>query len=1640
MKRLLGGTGKGRILLVLTLFLFIGMLCGGSSWAQDPWTQVGNLSQARAGHTGTLLADGRILIVGGENPNPAALVKISEIFDPATGQFSAGAELNIARADHSATLLPDGKVFIIGGRNSGGTLTSTEIYDPAAGSFAVGPSLNRARTAHSAIVLQNGNILIAGGDAEGTAEVYLPETQMFALVQGQLAVPRAYHGAALMPSGKVLIAGGAGLQNNPLNSAEIFDTQTMTFSPASTPMGAARWLPLLRVLPDGKVQVIGGDAGSSMEMFDPAGGGFNALSNLPPSLDMVTPPPSIPNLLSPTLRTQSRAALITKDISTVESMQGFLSDPLLGLLDRSDYSLTEIPQLGKVLVAGGFNGANDFLPSTYLVSASSAAVTTDKTDYAPGEVVTITGTGFTPGEEVWIIVHEMPYGYEDSILYATADANGNFTNTQFSPQPIDIGRTFTLTAIGQASGSTAQTAFTDTAPSVSISSPTNSVPVTLTSLPGNVTVSFSWANWTTSGTTVTASICTNMSCTTVIASSTPKAESGASGSDSVVVTVPTGTANGLYAVGLDATDGSTVKKNTQNNAVNVTTTIQNTITTSPPGLQVIIDGGAAQTAPVTVNWTSGSSHTIATTSPQAGAAGTQSVWTSWSDAGNMSHNLTAPSTSTTYTANFKTQYQLTFSQSGIAGDSTGTVVTVDGKNKPYAQLPDSSWFDSGASVSYTYADPVSSSVSGKRYALTTPAPSPSSPITVTEPRTITGTYKTQFQLTFAQSGLGGDATGTIVTVNGGAKSTLPFSDWFDSGASVPYTYADAVSSSVSGKRYALTTPAPSPTSPITVLAVATITGTYKTQFQLTFAQSGIGGDSTGTVVTVNASAKTAADLPFSDWFDSGAPVTYLYADPVASTVSGKRYALTTPAPSPTSPITVLAVATITGTYKTQYQITFAQSGIGGDSTGTVVAVNGSPKTAADLPFSAWYDSNASVAYAYSDPVASSVLGKRYALTTPAPSPTTPIAVLGPITVTGTYKVQAQLTFGQSGIGGDSTSTVVTVNGNGKTAAQLPFSDWFDSSATVIYSYTDPVASTVTGKRYALTTPAPYPASPIAVSGPITVTGIYKVQYQLTFGQSGIGGDSTGTVVTVNGNGKTAVQLPFNDWFDSNATVTYSYTDPVASTVTGKRYALTTPAPSPTSPITVSGAATITGTYKTQYQLTITTNPSSAVARTNVTPPDGWYDSTVQINLSATSPLGSGSGIGYVFKNWTGDVTSPPNTTNPLNNIPMNQARTIFANYTTWTLQWAADVTFSAQYSDPSGLKAVLTADGSAQSGKTINFSVGANSGSASTDANGVATDPTLLTQAPGTYTATASCLAAQCGVALSITHNYQITKEDARVTYTGTTFAWTTSPTSSTANVVLSATIRDITAVSGDASYDAYAGDIRNATVRFISGATTLCTASVGLVNPSDTKTGTAACNASMSVGSTGSTSYTVGIIIDGYYLRNSSEDDSVLTVSKPQDNFITGGGFLLVSSSVGSIAGNPGSKNNFGFNVKYNKNGTNLQGSVNIIVRSNGHVYQIKSTAINSLYVDPATGKLAQFNAKANIQDITNPLQPISIAGSGDTILQLKMTDNGEPGSADSIGITVSSTSGGGIWFSSNWDGTKTIEQLLGGGNLVVH
>src|SRR5437879_8672874 len=143
-----------------------------------------------------------------------------------------------------------------------------------------------------------------------------------------------------------------------------------------------------------------------------------------------------------------------------------------------------------------------------------------------------------------------------------------------------------------------------------------------------------------------------------------------------------------------------------------------------------------------------------------------------------------------------------------------------------------------------------------------------------------------------------------------------------------------------------------------------------------------------------------------------------------------------------------------------------------------------------------------------------------------------------------------------------------------------------------------------------------------------------------------------------------------------------------------------------------------------------------------------------------------------------------------------------------------------------------------------------------------------------------------------------ITAEDARATYTGALFVSTACTSCMNATVTLSATIQDITAV--DPTLDPYAGDIRNAKVTFINRDSNTIIASglaVGLVNAGDPATGTATYNWNVNItcsSSPCSQTYTIGIIVSGYYTRNASADDMVVDVAQPGTNFITRGGYVL--------------------------------------------------------------------------------------------------------------------------------------------------
>jgi hypothetical protein len=179
-------------------------------------------------HVATLLPSGRVLITGGDTSG-GGLATTSQLYDPVSNTFASSGALATGREFATATLLPNGTVLIAGGRaccNPNFYFTSSaEIYNPATGQFTATGSLDTARVQHTATLLGNGKVLIVGGDNPlgtlSSAELYDPGTGQFTPA-GNLSSARRFHTATLLPNGKVLIVGGQNAAGY-LNTTEIYD-------------------------------------------------------------------------------------------------------------------------------------------------------------------------------------------------------------------------------------------------------------------------------------------------------------------------------------------------------------------------------------------------------------------------------------------------------------------------------------------------------------------------------------------------------------------------------------------------------------------------------------------------------------------------------------------------------------------------------------------------------------------------------------------------------------------------------------------------------------------------------------------------------------------------------------------------------------------------------------------------------------------------------------------------------------------------------------------------------------------------------------------------------------------------------------------------------------------------------------------------------------------------------------------------------------------------------------------------------------------------------------------------------------------------------------------------------------------------
>jgi hypothetical protein len=217
------------------------------------------LAMLHGGRNAVRLKDGRVLVAGGEHDHVAT--DRVDVFDPKAGAWVKGPPMSVPRRDHAVALLRDGSVWVVGGDNAqmpagadpnlGRTLESTEVFDPRTGAWRAGAPMRNPRKRHTATTLEDGRVLVVGE----------PDSELFDPVKNSWSepipttVPLAGHTATLLRDGKVLVVGAGG---NPRRAvAEVFDPATSSWTSAPAPAhGLTDHAATL--LAEGTVLVVGG--------------------------------------------------------------------------------------------------------------------------------------------------------------------------------------------------------------------------------------------------------------------------------------------------------------------------------------------------------------------------------------------------------------------------------------------------------------------------------------------------------------------------------------------------------------------------------------------------------------------------------------------------------------------------------------------------------------------------------------------------------------------------------------------------------------------------------------------------------------------------------------------------------------------------------------------------------------------------------------------------------------------------------------------------------------------------------------------------------------------------------------------------------------------------------------------------------------------------------------------------------------------------------------------------------------------------------------------------------------------------------------------------------------------------------------
>ena len=238
-----------------------------------------------------------------------------------------------------------------------------------------------------------------------------------------------------------------------------------------------------------------------------------------------------------------------------------------------------------------------------------------------------------------------------------------------------------------------------------------------------------------------------------------------------------------------------------------------------------------------------------------------------------------------------------------------TVISTDGLTTG------TGWYDKGTTINISLTSDTITTFNGTRKIFTGWTDSnntnkTSNTLTMDSPKTVTATWKTQYQVTY--------------TTSGNTLQVTPQKEWIDAGAKTTETFQNVITNTAGNTRDLLI----NENRPNTINQSLTITGIYQTQYLVTFIQEGIDPETSGTIVTILNNVTTIEQLPNSAWINAGEIITFNYITTIKAPETNKQYNLISC--NSTSPLQINGSITIRGYYQNQTNPS--------DSTLTIIAI------------------------------------------------------------------------------------------------------------------------------------------------------------------------------------------------------------------------------------------------------------------------------------------------------------------------------------------------------------------------------------------------------------------------------------------------------------------------------------------------------------------------------------------------------------------------------------------------------------------------------------------------------------------------------------------------------------------------------